>query len=468
MLIPTIGKAGRGEPLNQRSAAAFIIGLLLALAVFAGNEVAYQRAQHAFVSMRGIDSENASVEVVLHRLVDAESSQRGYLLTARKEYLLPGAEARRDIESALAHLRARFGNDPVLRPYIDALAARTDERLSELEETITLHEVGRVAAARELLLTDIGWEKMQAVRQAALALLSIARSKAEAQGARVLATLNLGRIGVHTTMTLSLLWFIYYLRKSAALQQEQRLHANDLQRERERLEAEVKVRTQELRGLNERLQLVREDERGRVARTLHDELGAILTAAKLDMARLRRLVDGQQSAEAMVRLDHLADTLDQGIHLKRSIMEELMPSALHNLGLREALEVLADEFSTRTRLSTDLILEEVAASDHSRVLAYRWVESALADVALHADATYVRIRLNSIQGDMLQVAVDNDGDATASTLPHPQDDSVVNLRNRIEGLGGSVSEGCVPGQGYGRVATLPGGAGSGPGVATQT
>ena len=445
----------RMEAPNQRTTAALIIGLVLALAVLAGNEYAFQRAQKAFRTMRELDAASASVQQVLHRLVDAESAQRGYLFTSRKDYLLPGADARRDIESALADLQARFGADPGLRPYIDMLSDRTEERLSELQETLTLHETGRTDAARELFLTDIGWEKMQAVRQSALALLSIARRQADAERARVVATRDLGRMGVHATMALAMLWFIYFLRKSTALQQEQRLHANDLQRQRERLESEVGLRTQELRGLNDRLQLVREDERGRIARILHDELGAILTAAKLDMARLRRLVGGEQCVDALVRLDHLADTLDQGIHLKRRIMEELMPSALHNFGLREALEVLAAEFRDNTRLSIDLALEDVTACDRSRVLVYRWVESALATVAQHAHATTVRICLKAMNQDLLQISVHDDGDGAAYTLAQPQGDAVVNLRHRIEGLGGSVVVSFVQGEGSGRVATVP-------------
>lgn len=441
--------------MNQRTAAAFVIGLALALAVFAGNEYAYQRAHYAFGAMRGLDGAGEAVQQVLHRLVDAETSQRGYLLTARKDYLLPGADARRDIESALSDLRARSGTYPDLRPYIDALADRTDERLSELQEVLTLHEQGRFEAAHELFLTDIGREKMQAVRQAALALLSIARRQADAERARVVTTLDLGRIGVHATMALALLWFIYYLRESAALQKAQRLHADDLQGEGERLESKVKVQTQDLRGLNERLQWVREDERRGVARALHDDLGAILTAAKLDMARLRRLVDSQQSAPTLMRLDHLAATLDQGIHLKRRIMEALMPSALHNFGLREALEILADEFYESTRISIDLALDEVTAIDRSRLLAYRWVESALTHVAREARAKSVRIELKALDGDLLQVSVLDDGDAAASTLAQSQDDAVVNLRQRIEGLGGSVVSRFVPGQGSERVATVP-------------
>ncbi len=445
----------RSYLIEDNPTVAFIVGVALAFAVFAGNEYAFQRASDAFATTRRLDSASEAVQQILHRLVDAESSQRGYLLTSRKDYLLPGLNARKDIESALSNLRERFGMVPIWKSHIDALSLRTSERLSELQETLRLHEQGRVESARELFTTDIGREKMQAVRESALALLSMAQHEGDIKRARVSATLNGGRIGIHAMMALSLLWFTYYLRKSAALQQEQRLHANDLRLEQERLESEVKARTEELRGLNERLQLVREDERGRVARTLHDELGAILTAAKLDLARLRRLVDGEQSVAALVRLDHLANTLDQGIYLKRRIMEELLPSALHNLGLREALEILAGEFSDGSGCSIELALEDVATSERTRVLAYRWVESALADVTQHAGAATVRLGLKSLDGDLLQVSVDDDGAAGASTQPQSQDDAQLNLRHRIEGQGGSVTIAFVPGRGSGRVATLP-------------
>ncbi len=188
---------------------------------------------------------------------------------------------------------------------------------------------------------------------------------------------------------------------------------------------------------------------------MHDELGSILTAAKLDLARLRRLVDSQESAEALVRLDHLTKTLDQGIHLKRRIMEELMPSALHNFGLREAMEILADDFFANTHLSIELALEEVAASSRSRVLAYRWVESALAEVTQHAHVTSVRISLKAVDDDLLQVSIHDDCDAATSTTDQSQDDAVVNLRHRIEGMGGSVVAAFVPGQGTERVAKVP-------------
>jgi CHASE3 domain sensor protein len=439
----------------ERTSPALILGLLLALAVFVGNEWAYQRAQESINRWRGHDNADQAVQLVLRRLVDAESSQRGYLLTERKDYLVPGFDAQRDIGRAIAQLRVHYRASPQLMPLIDTLADRADEKLAELNETVTLHDTGRQAAALALVMTDIGREKMQAVRTAATTLLAHARDHAATERAKVLRTLDAGRLGIHTAMMLSLLFFVHFLRKSAALQEEQRSHARDLLHERERLETQVRARTQDLSGLNDRLQLVREEERQRVARALHDELGAILTAAKLDMARVRHLLDRQPTEQTILRLDHLAATLDQGIRLKRRIMEELMPSALHNLGLREALEGLADDFCARTGIATARELSTVEMGESSRVIAYRWVEGVLHHIEQRGQATSLRIGLNADGPDRIQVSVhDSAGDAQAASAAL-HGDNMIGLRNRIEGLGGTVIVRTLAGQGSEMLATLP-------------
>jgi len=107
----------------------------------------------------------------------------------------------------------------------------------------------------------------------------------------------------------------------------------------------VRDRTTSLANLATYLQQVREDERGHLARELHDELGSLLTAAKLDVARLKSRL-GDQAPEALQRLQHLTETLNRGIALKRRIVEDLRPSSLSNLGLLPSLEILTREFSS--------------------------------------------------------------------------------------------------------------------------
>jgi len=439
----------------RRPPPALIVALLLALLLFVGNEWAYQHAQDSINRLREQNTADQMVQLVLRRLVDAESAQRGYLLTGRTDYLEPGVDAQREIASALLQLRQLYSANPALLALIDTMADRIDEKLSELRETIVLHDTGRQTAALDLVLTDIGREKMQAVRSAANAMREQARALASTERSKVIRALDAGRLGIHAAMMLSLLLFIHFLHKSAALQEEQRSHARDLQHERERLESQVRERTLELSGLNDRLQLVREEERQRVARVLHDELGAILTAAKLDLVRLRRLLGRELADPAVSRLDHLASTLDDGIRLKRHIMEGLMPSALHNLGLREALEALADDFLTRTHNPTALELATVEVGERYRVIAYRWVEGVLQHVEQRGIATSICIGLRTADPDLFQVSVFDTGLDAEAASGALRSDNMIGLRNRIEAIGGSVAVSSVEGQGAEIVARLP-------------
>ena len=123
--------------------------------------------------------------------------------------------------------------------------------------------------------------------------------------------------------------------------------------ERDRLEGEVAARTAQLKELAQHLQTMREDERSRLARELHDELGALLTAAKLDVARLKSRLGASATPDAAERLAHLNETLNGGIALKRRIIEDLRPSSLSNLGLVAALEILLREFAARSEIAVD-------------------------------------------------------------------------------------------------------------------
>jgi signal transduction histidine kinase len=114
------------------------------------------------------------------------------------------------------------------------------------------------------------------------------------------------------------------LRQTAALRSQQLELKRSVQAERDRLEAEVGQRTAQLTDLTRHLLTAREDERNRLARDLHDELGALLTSAKLDAARVRSRLAGS-APEALERLSHLVETLNSSIALGRRIID-LRPS----------------------------------------------------------------------------------------------------------------------------------------------
>jgi signal transduction histidine kinase len=430
-----------------------MLALLLACSMFVANEWAYQRAQRSLDSLGARTDAREATQLLMRRLLDAETATRGYLLTSRSEYLMPAAEVKRDLDRAMDRLHQHYRTDAELSQLVEDMAARTNEKLSELNETVSLHDQGKEQAWIELILTDIGREKMGAVRTAAEKLLAAESQRFGAERVAIYRTLDAGRLGVHAVTLLALMGLIFYLRKSAALQAAQRAHAHDMQLERDRLDSQVRLRTSELSELNRHLQSVREQERGRVARTLHDELGALLTTAKLDLARLRRLL-GAPSVAVAERLAHLGITIDQGIGLKRRIMEDLMPSMLHNLGLREALESLAGEFSKRTGVAIDLNLATIVAGEGSRIAAYRLVEGALSNIERHAHAATVHIQLRTL-GPEIVVSVRDDGRGFDAVSAWTQGNALKNLRHRIEMLGGSMSVLSTPGRGTEVEAAIP-------------
>ena len=187
---------------------------------------------------------------------------------------------------------------------------------------------------------------------------------------------------------MSLLALFLFLRQTQRYDALQRDAAAALQAERDRLELEVVNRTADLTDLAGHLETAREDERSNLARELHDELGALLTAAKLDAARLKRSL-GTMAPEVEARLKHLNDSINEGIGLKRRIIEDLRPSSLNNLGLVAALEIQAREFAKRTELKVNADLQPVRLPDGGEITIYRLVQESLTNIAKYAKATEV-------------------------------------------------------------------------------
>ena len=436
---------------------AIALASLMTLGVLSVAEWSYQRAVDTLESLGNRIGARASIQIVMRRLLDAESAQRGYLLTGRQEYLAPYAEVASDIGTAIKSLRDLYRDDPEMTRLVSEVDSRALEKLSESDETIILYDAGSHEAWRSIVLTDIGREKMEAVRKAAETMMVVEDGRVAAGRAAVLRALELGRRGVAVTTLLSLLWFIFFLRKNHALVAVQQASARDLQTERDALDIQVRQRTTELAGLNLYLQEVREHERGNLARSLHDELGALLTAAKLDLARLRRALPAA-TVELTERINHLSKTLDQGIDLKRRVIEELMPSALHNLGLRTALEMLVGEFTQRTGVVVQMNLVDTELDAPSRNMVFHLVQESLSNVEQHATAKEVQLSM-LFSGAEVQIRIHDNGRGFSrdDVSENMQDGGHVwkNLRHRIEALGGKLSVASAPGHGTAINATVP-------------
>lgn len=430
---------------------------LAALVIVGINEAAYERSTTSLAHLGDRTVARAQIQLVWRTLIDAESGQRSYLLTGRAAYLQPYEEAAATARQALEGLSRYYAQDAQGAPLLAELARHVDSKLSELATTLELHRRGTSDAWRELMLTDIGREKMDSLRDLSQQLLELESQRVDAERGAVISTLRSARLGVSALTALSLLALVLFLRQTLAFERAQREHARAIQAERDRLELEAERRTADLTELARHLQNAREEERSRLARELHDELGALLTAAKLDAARLKRAI-GVLSPAVQARLAHLNDSINRGIELKRHIIEGLRPSSLSNLGLVAALGILTREHAARSDMRLQAELEAVPLSDSAQITAYRLVQEALANITKHAGATEVTVTLKPATREGregAELSVVDDGCGFDPEQRRGTTHGLMGMVYRIEAEDGVMAVHSKPGEGTRIEAWLP-------------
>jgi signal transduction histidine kinase len=446
--------------LFRRNMFAFPLAALAALAMLAISEASYQDATTSLDSLGHRGNARNNLNALLKGLLDAETGQRGYLLTQRPEYLAPYRRGVLDVRNSVNWLVPYYAGDPKTAELMRQVEQATEAKLSEMETTIELHDHGGESSWRDLLLSDIGKEKMDRVRALGEELLQREGAGVAAGRQSVYQTLLLNRIGVSAMAAVSLLALFMYLRQTATLDRTLEDEARRVAGERDRLEQEVMARTAQLRELAQHLQTIREDERNHLARELHDELGALLTAAKLDVARLKSRLGSATAPENVERLAHLNDTLNGGIALKRRIIEDLRPSSLSNLGLVAALEILLREFSARTEIEVVDRLEAVELDPSAQLTVYRMVQEALTNIAKYAQATDITVTLTREPDGGARVSVHDNGVGFDVATPRTASHGLIGMRYRVEAEGGSMHLESVPGEGTLIEAVLPGSKGA--------
>jgi signal transduction histidine kinase len=431
-----------------------------ALVVVLINEAGHRESTAALFALVERSDMRAHIQAMLRGLVDAETGQRGYLLTGRESYLAPYQDGIASVDTSLRAMRSSPSDAPVAAtakatamPELQVVERKALEKLSELATTIDLYKQGKHEQWRELLLSDIGREKMDEVRATATTMRDAETGRIQVLRDAVTDVLQLSRIGVNLMALVALASLLLFLRQTRELGRFQLDHSRALGAERDRLESEVLRRTAELTELTQHLETAREDERARLARELHDELGALLTAAKLDAARLRRTMAPMPPA-AEDGLKHLNATLDRGIALKRNIIEDLRPSSLANLGLVAALEIEIKEFAKRSEIQAQTALESVALADGAEITVFRLVQEALTNIAKYARASQVTVTLAPESGRALVTVRDNGIGFNAKAAPRSAH-GLTGMRYRVEGHGGAMRITSTPGHGTTIEAWLP-------------
>lgn len=443
--------------MRLRKLAPRVLLALLAVAVMAVllgiNEAGFTRSQRAVEELAHSHGTRAALDQLLQSMLNAETSQRGYLLTGDEHYLRPYESALASINTHLQTLRAAYVSQPGQQTEFGRLSQLVENRLSEMQLTIRLRREDKDEVWRFVLSTDIGQQDMDAIRALATTLLERNALQAERSTNRIHRSLSLSRAGIAISAALGLLVLFLYLRNVRALQSAYLREQQVLERERDRLEQLVRERTATLSELAHHLQQVREDERAHLARELHDELGALLTAAKLDVARLKSRID-LDNPDNVERLQHLNESLNSGIALKRRIIEDLRPSSLSNLGLTTTLEILTGEFARRSGIQVQTRLAPVSLSESAQLTTYRLVQEALTNIHKHADADQVEVSVSD-QGGQVSIQVRDNGQGFDVSQPASTSHGLLGMRHRVEAAGGRLVVNSTPGEGTVVSATLP-------------
>ncbi len=254
------------------------------------------------------------------------------------------------------------------------------------------------------------------------------------------------RLGIHLLMVLTALatmLFVRSLREADRLKEE----------ERSRLTSIVDERTADLRELTDHLVTAREDERARLARELHDEMGGLFTSMKLELSRLRRIAPLPQGAGE--RLAAVDARLTAGIALKRRIIENLRPSSLDQLGLSAAIELLCNEVAANLGVPVHTQLEPVRFASAVELTIYRLVQESLTNISKYAQCREVYVSLRTAHAGQVEVQISDDGRGFDPASVKVGRHGLLGMRFRVESHAGSLMIRSAPGAGTVVTALLP-------------
>lgn len=439
----------------KRGSVFLILAFVMVLATLTISELAYRQANGGLGELSRLDAARMTLLNLVQRITDAETAQRGYIITRRDEYMGPYHLATADVREALVTLRQIYADSGI--ESAQTLWHRLDddvmEKLVELDGVLALMASQRPEDASEAILAGLGLRQMERIRTDAAELQVLQSNLFDRNLDDVFSTLSLSRIGVSLMIVIIFLMLVHFRRQSRLIDDQRLAKEFAIKAERDQLEAVVRRRTLELTELARHLQLAREDERSHLARELHDELGALLTAAKMDLARLRPRFEGV-SDDLSERLAHLTDTLNTVIVLKRRIIEDLRPSTLDNLGLCPALDILCRDFSQRTDVAVHTDLKPVRLSSNAQLTVFRVVQEALTNISKYANAKNVHVMLYE-GGDSAWLRVSDDGAGFEPLGTSPTRYGLRGMRFRVEAERGVLVISSAPGSGTLIEARLP-------------
>ena len=373
-------------------------------------------------------------------VLDAESSLRGYFISDADTYLGPSRTATAEIDNELKGLEILLQGSPSQLKNLAQLKTLIRRKMMTLDETINVYKQGGLADIVNIARVSDERATMDEIR---LQVVIMVREQNEALAAGSAAfyreyqkAVLLG-IGINGLAILVLIMFYQLVRRSfqnrAAVEFALK-NANDT------LESTVVKRTEQLSVLSRHLISVNEVEKARLARELHDELGAHLTSISMDLGAVTQQL-AQSHPELAAQLRHAKATLLETVELKRRIVEDLRPSLLDNLGLCAAIESYCEDFArmSSVRCDTDVAIHIDNREATLTIALFRIVQESLTNILKYAKAGMVSVSLKRNETGLVLRVLDDGIGITEDALQKPMSHGLLGMRERALLLGGSLT-----------------------------
>lgn len=415
-----------------------VLSIALVVGAYVVVEASQNRLRDSAQKAAQVQSRLRALGSVLRLTTDAETGTRGYLLTNDPVYLEPFEAAEKSIDGALADVRDQYPVELTreqtawLRKMRDLVSAK----MATMQMTVAFQKEQGQAAATKLLRTDVEKRTMDAIRE-----LIREQQVDEGQNLRRISDESRRDLMVARIITAAgtLLNILLVIIAGILITREikRRLaEGRALEYQKLELERQVAIRTQELSTLSSYLQEISEREKAALARELHDELGGLLVAAKMDISALRKKF-GDGDPDVRARWTRVLESLDAGVNLKRRVVDQLHPTLLDTMGLYAAIRWQFKESCGRAGLKcTETIPEhELPLSKEAAIAIFRVAQESMTNILKHAKAAAADLRIAIDDHEMIMTIRDDGiGYQTASRKPGA---GWASMRHRTEALGGS-------------------------------
>jgi signal transduction histidine kinase len=429
---------------GTRQTALIVLLLVAVLGLFVAAVAGQRRLEEASREVEDDAQRGRALADVMQLLSRAESAQRGFILLGDATYLEPFEESTARLPDALRQLDKVFvAARPPVRTDVEEIEHLSAAKLDELAETLRLYRLQGPSAAVDLVRTDKGELTMMHIgdRASRLQTLETQNMLAASHAWRNDRWVTWGITGGALAAALYLVILLrrVVLRYVRVKERE----TVELQEWGSELEQQLRRRNAELSELSTHLQALAEREKSALSRELHDELGGLLVAARMDVSWVEEWVAandaGLDDAELRSRLARVQEALQNGVEIKRRVVENLRPTLLDNLGLFPALRWQVADSCSRAGLGyvEHFPPVEPRLTPDAAIALFRIVQEALTNIVKHAEARTVEVAVE-VQSEWLVLRIRDDGvGLPPERLRALGSHGLSAMRHRATALGGS-------------------------------